>query len=74
LCLTPTLLEALINFYEMFPSYLLLIRFKAITVGGSKCSLNLLERAKKLKLPVIEGYGLSEACSVVAVNDLDNRN
>ena len=71
LCLTPTLLEALINFYEMFPSYLLLIRFKAITVGGSKCSLNLLERAKKLKLPVIEGYGLSEACSVVAVNDLD---
>jgi len=55
----------------MFPFYLIGIRLKAITVGGSKCSLNLLERAKKLNLPVFEGYGLSEACSVVAVNDLD---
>ena len=71
LCLTPALLETLINFYEMFPFYLIGIRLKAITVGGSKCSLNLLERAKKLNLPVFEGYGLSEACSVVAVNDLD---
>ncbi|PIP01928.1 MAG: long-chain acyl-CoA synthetase [Zetaproteobacteria bacterium CG12_big_fil_rev_8_21_14_0_65_54_13] len=39
-----------------------------IAVGGAPVSLQLLERAATLALPVFEGYGLSEAASVVAVN------
>jgi len=37
-------------------------------VGGAPVSPMLLERAECLDLPVYEGYGLSEAASVVAVN------
>jgi len=43
-------------------------RLRLIAVGGAPVSLALLERAEKLALPVFEGYGLSEASSVVAVN------
>ncbi|OIO73457.1 MAG: long-chain acyl-CoA synthetase [Zetaproteobacteria bacterium CG1_02_53_45] len=43
-------------------------RLRFIAVGGAPVSLALLERAAKLGLPVFEGYGLSEASSVVAVN------
>jgi len=39
-----------------------------IAVGGASVSPLLLERAAMLGLPVYEGYGLSEAASVVAVN------
>jgi len=39
-----------------------------IAVGGAPVSVHLLERAEALGLPVFEGYGLSEAASVVAVN------
>jgi len=39
-----------------------------IAVGGASVSPLLLDRAAKLDLPVYEGYGLSEAASVVAVN------
>ncbi|EAU55634.1 AMP-binding protein [Mariprofundus ferrooxydans] len=39
-----------------------------IAVGGAPVSLKLLETAAHLELPVYEGYGLSEAASVVAVN------
>jgi len=39
-----------------------------IAVGGASVSPLLLERAAALGLPVFEGYGLSEAASVVAVN------
>jgi len=39
-----------------------------IAVGGAPVSEYLLERAEALGLPVFEGYGLSEAASVVAVN------
>jgi len=39
-----------------------------IAVGGASVSPLLLERAAALGLPVYEGYGLSEAASVVAVN------
>ncbi|OIO68095.1 MAG: long-chain acyl-CoA synthetase [Zetaproteobacteria bacterium CG12_big_fil_rev_8_21_14_0_65_55_1124] len=37
-------------------------------VGGAPVSLQQLQQAKALGLPVFEGYGLSEAGSVVAVN------
>ncbi len=39
-----------------------------IAVGGAPVSEYLLQRADALNLPVFEGYGLSEAASVVAVN------
>jgi len=43
-------------------------RLRYIAVGGAPVSLQQLEQAKALGLPVFEGYGLSEAGSVVAVN------
>ena len=43
------------------------IRF--IAMGGAPVSRNLLDLAKKFNIPVFEGYGLSEAASVVAVNN-----
>ncbi|MFQ5581843.1 MAG: AMP-binding protein [Mariprofundaceae bacterium] len=46
-------------------------RLRYIAVGGAPVSKHLLERAKALGLPVYEGYGLSEAASVVAVNRPD---
>lgn len=41
---------------------------KFIAVGGSKVSMQLLSNAIALGLPVFEGYGLSECCSVVSLN------
>jgi len=46
--------------------------FRYIAVGGAPTSLSLLESARELGLPVYQGYGLSEACSVVAVNTDSN--
>lgn len=37
-------------------------------VGGGKVSIALLGKAKKLNIPVFEGYGLSECASVVSIN------
>ena len=45
--------------------------FRYIAVGGAPASRVLLEEADELGLPVFQGYGLSEACSVVAVNRPD---
>ncbi len=42
--------------------------FRYIAVGGAPTGMSLLEAARELCLPVYQGYGLSEACSVVAVN------
>lgn len=42
------------------------LRFLA--VGGASVSPSLLARAHAVGLPVFEGYGLSECCSVVALN------
>lgn len=39
-----------------------------IAVGGAPCSRAVLERAHALGLPVFQGYGLSEAASVVSLN------
>jgi long-chain acyl-CoA synthetase len=39
-----------------------------IAVGGAPVSLELLRSAQQLGLPVYQGYGLSEAASVVALN------
>jgi long-subunit acyl-CoA synthetase (AMP-forming) len=39
-----------------------------VAVGGAPVSVELLERAEKVRLPVFEGYGLSECASVVCLN------
>ncbi len=46
-------------------------RLRYLAVGGAPVSLQQLQQAKALGLPVFEGYGLSEAGSVVAVNTPD---
>jgi len=62
----PQMLHALVSALEMGMPRPAALRF--IAVGGAPVSLHLLQRAEKLGLPVYEGYGLSEAASVVAVN------
>ena len=66
LILVPELLKVLVSGYESgfpIPSSL-----KFIAVGGANVSVPMLERAQALGLPVYEGYGLSECCSVVTLN------
>jgi long-chain acyl-CoA synthetase len=41
---------------------------KLVAVGGARVSADLIRRARVLGLPACEGYGLSEAGSVVALN------
>ncbi|WP_269530862.1 AMP-binding protein [Chitinimonas sp. BJYL2] len=43
-------------------------RWRFLAVGGGKTARATLQQAEKLGLPVFEGYGLSEAGSVVALN------
>lgn len=65
LILVPELLHVLIQAIENgwpVPSSL-----KFIAVGGSKVSSLLIVKARKLKLPVYQGYGLSECGSVVSL-------
>jgi len=39
-----------------------------LAVGGARVAPDLIARGRQLGLPVYEGYGLSECCSVVCVN------
>lgn len=39
-----------------------------IAIGGSKVAASLIEQAARHGLPVYEGYGLSECCSVISLN------
>lgn len=41
---------------------------RMLAVGGAPCAPHLIERAWELRLPVHEGYGLSESASVVSLN------
>lgn len=62
----PQMLNALVSGIAMGLPKPHALRF--IAVGGAPVSLYLLQQATALGLPVYEGYGLSEAASVVAVN------
>ena len=64
--LVPQLLNGLVVALEAGLPRPEALRF--IAVGGAHLSDSLLIRAAELHLPVYEGYGLSEAASVVAVN------
>jgi long-chain acyl-CoA synthetase len=63
--LIPQLLSALVVACE---SGVQLPHLRFVAVGGAHVSSSLLQRAAALKLPVFEGYGLSESSSVVALN------
>ena len=64
--LVPELLRGLMK--AMMVSNLRLPEMAFIAVGGSLVSESLLRQAQEMGLPLYEGYGLSEAASVVAVN------
>jgi len=66
LILTPQLLQALVEAGEAGQPMPSSLRFAA--VGGAPVATQLLTRAQTLGLPVHQGYGLSEAASVVTLN------
>lgn len=64
--LVPQLLKLLVECVSAGASLPDSLRF--VAVGGAPCAMTLIERARALGLPVYEGYGLSEAGSVVSLN------
>jgi long-subunit acyl-CoA synthetase (AMP-forming) len=66
LVLVPELLRLLVTAAERGWSVPDSLKF--VAVGGAPVSVELLERAEQARLPVFEGYGLSECASVVCLN------
>ncbi len=64
--LMPQMLKALVFVCENHHVTLPFLKFMA--VGGAVCSKGLLAKARKLNLPVYEGYGISECGSVISLN------
>ncbi len=64
--LVPQLLKLLVECLAAGARMPASLRF--VAVGGAPCAAHLIERAWQLGLPVYEGYGLSEAASVVSLN------
>jgi long-subunit acyl-CoA synthetase (AMP-forming) len=64
--MTPQTLQSMVELIENGSAYPGQLRF--IAVGGATVSLKLLARARRLGLPVFEGYGLSECASVTTLN------
>lgn len=56
----------------LFRSQTKLPELKYVAVGGARVSSSLLEMAQRLSLPVFQGYGLSEAGSVVTLNTFES--
>lgn len=65
LILVPELLQVLIHAVEQGWSVPTSLKF--IAVGGSKVASAMINKARDLKLPVYQGYGLSENSSVVSL-------
>ena len=68
--LLPQLLQGMVERLEACGLTLPQLRFLA--VGGAPISKLLLQRAEALGLPLFQGYGLSECCSVVALNSAEH--
>lgn len=68
--LTPQTLQGLVETIEQGSPQPQQLRF--IAVGGASASLQLLARARRLNLPVFEGYGLSECASVTTLNTVSH--
>lgn len=62
----PHMLSLLLDSLERRTVKLPALRY--VAVGGARVSSGLLERARELRFPVYEGYGLTEASSVVCMN------
>ncbi len=71
LILVPELLRLLVVAAERGWAVPPTLRF--VAVGGASVAPELLERAAAVKLPVYEGYGLSECASVVCLNTPEAR-
>lgn len=67
LILVPELLQLLIHACRQGWTAPLSLKF--IAVGGAKVAVDLLKQAAQCGLPVYQGYGLSECCSVVALSE-----
>jgi long-subunit acyl-CoA synthetase (AMP-forming) len=67
--LVPQLLKL---FISLASKSLLPDSFRFIAVGGAPVSVGQLSMAESLGLPVCQGYGMSEAASVVSMNSLEN--
>ena len=65
LILVPELLQVLISAAKQGWQPPVSLQF--IAVGGSKVAPALISEARRFKLPVYQGYGLSECCSVVSL-------
>lgn len=65
--LLPQMLKAIVEYSTEYGSTGL-STLKFIAVGGGKVSADFLQQCQQLKLPVYEGYGLSECASVVSLN------
>ena len=72
LILVPELLTCLVTFAEQ--GWLPPDSLKFIAVGGARVSEALIVKARGFNLPVYQGYGLSEAASVVSLNTAKNDN
>ncbi|WAG06928.1 AMP-dependent synthetase/ligase [Aeromonas jandaei] len=71
LVLVPELLRLLLALCTSTPVLAQQLRgLRFIAVGGGKVAPDLIAHARQLGLPVYEGYGLSECCSVVALNTI----
>lgn len=64
--LLPQMLHAILH--ELRPHDPRIQSLKFVAVGGGKVPSILLKQAQQMKLPVYEGYGLSECASVVCLN------
>jgi len=69
LILVPELLQLLVH--ACLQGWSAPASLKFIAVGGAKVAVDLLKQAAGLGLPVYQGYGLSECCSVVALSEID---
>lgn len=69
LILVPEYLARIVNRLEQSAGRLAAL--KLVAVGGSRVPLSLMERAQKVGLPVVQGYGLTECGSVISLEALD---
>ncbi|KTF16628.1 AMP-binding protein [Pseudoalteromonas sp. H105] len=70
LILVPELLTCLVTFAEQ--GWQVPTSLKFVAVGGAVVSEEMIAKARSLNLPVFQGYGLSEAGSVVSLNTPHN--